>query len=55
LAKQLIKFLKKLDKTSELIELSEMGELIKGKGIPKSEVLESGIPCRKIWRIIYSS
>ncbi len=37
--------LKEAGKNLELIELCELGELIKGKGIPKSEVIEEGIPC----------
>ncbi|ETX11660.1 hypothetical protein MUS1_09550 [Marinomonas ushuaiensis DSM 15871] len=34
-----------LSSKKEIIKLQELGEIIKGKGIAKSEVIESGIPC----------
>src|SRR5690554_5250085 len=37
--------LEELSKKKELVNLSELGELLKGKGLPKSAVVEKGIPC----------
>lgn len=37
--------LEEAGKNLKLIELSHLGELIKGKRIPKSEVIEEGISC----------
>jgi len=37
--------LEKLEKRMILKPLSKMGEIFKGKGIPKSEVVNAGIPC----------
>lgn len=37
--------LKELSQQKELVKLSELGQLLKGKGIPKSAVVENGIPC----------
>lgn len=37
--------LEDLSEKYELVKLSQLGELFKGKGIPKSVVVENGIPC----------
>jgi type I restriction enzyme S subunit len=37
--------LDELSTKSELVSLSESGDLLKGKGIPKADVQESGFPC----------
>lgn len=37
--------IKNLSSKKKIIKLKELGEIIKGKGIAKSEVIESGIPC----------
>lgn len=37
--------LEELAENQEIVELSELGDLLKGKGIPKSAVVENGIPC----------
>lgn len=37
--------LEELSEKKELVNLSNLGELLKGKGIPKSAVVENGIPC----------
>jgi len=37
--------LDELSNDVELVSLSELGELLKGKGIPKSDVQEAGFPC----------
>jgi type I restriction enzyme, S subunit len=37
--------LEELSNDVELVSLSELGELLKGKGIPKSDIQETGIPC----------
>jgi type I restriction enzyme S subunit len=37
--------LDELSNNEELVSLSELGELLKGKGIPKSDVQEVGLPC----------
>ncbi|MEZ4824959.1 MAG: restriction endonuclease subunit S [Bacteroidia bacterium] len=37
--------LDELSEYVELVSLSELGELLKGKGIPKSDVQEAGLPC----------
>lgn len=37
--------LEDLSEKYELVKLSQLGELLKGKGIPKSAVVENGIPC----------
>lgn len=34
-----------LSKKIELVGLSELGKLLKGKGIPKADVQETGLPC----------
>ena len=37
--------LEELSEKVELVRLSELGELFKGKGIPKSDVKNEGLPC----------
>lgn len=37
--------LEELSEKKELVNLSDLGQLLKGKGIPKSAVVENGIPC----------
>jgi len=37
--------IKKLSKKMNIITLKNMGEILKGKGIAKSEVIKNGIPC----------
>lgn len=37
--------LEELSEQNELVNLSDLGELLKGKGIPKSAVVENGVPC----------
>lgn len=37
--------LHELSQSTEMVKLSSLGELLKGKGIPKSEIKESGYPC----------
>ena len=37
--------LKDLSKTTKLVKLGALGDIFKGKGIPKSEVSEVGMPC----------
>jgi hypothetical protein len=37
--------LKELSNNVELVSLSELGELPKGKGMPKSDIQVTGIPC----------
>lgn len=37
--------LEELSEKKGLVNLSDLGELLKGKGIPKSAVVENGIPC----------
>lgn len=44
-SKTIDQILEEAGKNRGLIKLCEIGELIKGKGIPKSEVIEEGIPC----------
>lgn len=44
-SKTIDQILEEARKNRGLIKLCQIGELIKGKGIPKSEVIEEGIPC----------
>lgn len=44
-SKTIDQILEEAGKNRGLIKLCQIGELIKGKGIPKSEVIEEGIPC----------
>lgn len=37
--------LEELSEQNEIVKLSDLGELLKGKGIPKSAVVENGITC----------
>jgi len=37
--------LEELSTKKELVYLSELGELLKGKGVPKSDVVDEGVPC----------
>lgn len=37
--------LDELSKKVELVKLSELGQLLKGKGIPKKDVVDQGFPC----------
>jgi type I restriction enzyme S subunit len=43
--KMIREVLEELSGQNELVKLSDLGELLKGKGIPKSAVVENGIPC----------
>jgi len=43
--KTINKVLSILENKTKLVGLEDFGEIIKGKGIPKSEVIEKGIPC----------
>ena len=43
--KDIREVLEDISKQNELTKLSDLGELLKGKGIPKSAVVDNGIPC----------